>query len=217
MDILVGILLGLIGLSICFSGLRVFFFALPLIGFVAGFFVGMAGISAILGDGFFATTTGIIVGFLVGALFSALSYLYWYVGALLAAGSSGALIGSGLMQAIGVTSGWVVFIVAAIGAILVFLLAMAMALPVYVVIVNTAFIGAGAIITGALLIFNQLDRQELGYGASWAVISESWFWMLAWIVLAVAGIMAQIRLIEAITLPEDRYGPAQPVQPATSG
>ncbi len=214
MDILVGVLLGLIGLSVCFSGLRVFFFALPIIGFISGFFVGMAGVSAIFGDGFFATTTGIILGFIVGIVFSVLSYLFWYVGALLAAGSSGALLGSGIMQAIGVSSGWVVFIGAAAGAILIFLLAMWMALPVYVVIVNTAFIGAGAIVTGALLIFNQLDRQELGYGAAWAVIGESWFWMFAWVLLAVAGILAQIRLIEAITLPENRYGPAQP---ATTG
>lgn len=214
MDILIGLLLGLIGLSVCFSGLRVFFLALPLIGFVSGFFVGMAGVSAIFGDGFFATTTGIIIGFIVGLIFSALSYLFWYVGALLAAGSSGALIGSGLMNAFGVTSGWIVFIAAAVGAILVFLLAMSMALPIYVVIVNTAFFGAGAIITGVLLIFNQIDRQELNYGAAWAVINESWFWMICWIVLAVAGIMAQLRLVSGISLPENRFGPAQPAATA---
>jgi hypothetical protein len=210
MDILLGILLAFVGFGLCFMGLRVFFFALPIIGFIAGFYVALAGVSALFGDGFFATTTGILAGIIVGIIFSALSYLYWYVGALLAAGSTGALIGSALMHAFGVTNGWIVFIVAAIGAVILFLFAMAIALPVWVVIVNTAFIGAGAIITGILLLFGQIDRYELNYGAAWAVISESWYWMLAWILLAAFGMAAQTRLMEMVTLPSNRYGPAQP-------
>lgn len=210
MDILVGLILALIGLAACFMGLRMFFAILPIFGFVSGFFIGLAGVNAIFGDGFFATTTGIIVGFIVGAALAILAYLLWYVGALLAAGSTGALIGSGFMQAIGVSSGWLVFIGAATAAILVFLLALWLALPIYVVIVNTGFLGAGAMVTGAMLVFNQMSRTDLGYGAAFAAIGESWFWMIAWIALAVAGILAQIQMIASVTLPEDRWSAAQP-------
>jgi hypothetical protein len=209
-DVVVGILVGLFGLLLCFAGLRVFFIALPFLGFIAGFFVGAAGVTAIFDEGFLSSLTGIIVGLIVGLVFGLLAYLLWYVGALLAAGSTGALLGSALMNAIGVDSGWAVFIAAAIGAVLLFVVAFILALPIYVVIVNTAFVGAAGVITGILLIFNQFDRADLGYGLAWATIEESWLWAIAWLVLAVLGVLTQLRSIAVITLPEDRWTTASP-------
>ncbi len=209
-DIIVGLALGALGLVACLVGLRMFFVALPIIGFVAGFFVGAAGIAAILGDSFLSNLTGVIVGFVIGVLFGALAYFFWYIGALLSAGSTGALIATAGMQAAGVTSGWVVFIVAAAVALLFFLIAMAIALPVYIVVVNTAFVGAAGVITGLLLIFNQVDRADLSYGLAWATVEESWFWLIAWIVLAVVGILFQLQSISAVKLPEDRWEKAEP-------
>jgi hypothetical protein len=207
-DIVVGILVGLFGLLLCFAGLRIFFIALPFLGFIAGFFVGAAGIAAIFGDGFLSTLSGVLVGLLVGVVFAVLSYLLWYVGALLSAGASGALIGSGLMSLFGVDSGWVIFIASAVGAVLLFVIALILALPVYIVIINTAFIGAAGVITGILLIFNQVNRSELEYGAAWATIEESAFWLIAWMALAVIGVLAQLRVIANVTLPDDRWAPA---------
>ena len=209
-DITLGLALGVLGLVVCLLGLRVFFAALPIIGFVAGFFVGAAGIAAITGDSFLSNVTGVIVGFVVGVVFGALAYFFWYVGALLSAGSTGALIGSGFMKAIGVDSGWAVFLVAAAVAVIFFMIALALALPVYVVIVNTAFVGAAGIVTGLLLLFNQVDRVDLNYGLAWATVEESWFWMIVWIVLAVVGTLFQIQSIKTVVLPEDRWSPAQP-------
>lgn len=207
-DILVGILLGVIGLLVCVAGLRVFFVALPLVGFVSGFFIGAAGIRSFLGEGFLGSVTGVAIGIIVGAVLAILSYVFWYVGALLSAGATGALLGSGLMNALRIDTGWLVFIGAAAGAILVFILALRLALPVYVVIVNTAFLGAAAVITAVLLIFNQVDRADLGYGVAWAAIDESWFWLVAWAVLAVTGMLAQLQTMAAIRLPENRWAPA---------
>lgn len=207
-DILVGALLGAVGLYVCFAGLRAFLIILPIIGFISGFFAGAAGVSAIFGDGFLSSVTGIGVGLVVGLVLAVLSYFLWYVGALLAAGSTGALIGSGIMNGIGVDSGWVVFIGAAIGAVLVFAIAFMLALPVYVVIVNTAFLGASGAVAGLLLVINQVDRADVGYGLAWATIEESWLWLIAWLVLAVAGMFTQVQSIANITLPEDRWASA---------
>lgn len=209
-DILVGLVIGFIGLVVCFAGLRVFFVALPATGFVLGYFVGADAIRAILGGSFLSSLTGAIVGLIVGIVFAVLSYLFWYVGALLSAGASGALIGSALMHAIGVNAGWVVFIAAAIAGILVFVLAFFVALPIYVVIVNTAFLGAAGVITGVLLIFSQITRADLGYGVAWAMIEKSWFWLIAWAVLVAIGLVVQLQTVAAITLPEDRWEPARP-------
>jgi hypothetical protein len=150
----------------------------------------------------------VVIGIIVGLVLGVLAYLLWYLGALLSAGTTGALIGSGLMNAIGVDSGWIVTIGALVAGILVFALAFKLALPIYIVIVNTAFVGAAGIIAGVLLIFNQIDRADLGYGVAWATIEESWFWLIAWIVLAVAGLLAQLQSIATVTLPEDRWSPA---------
>jgi hypothetical protein len=136
--------------------------------------------------------------------------LLWYVGALLSAGATGALLGSGLMDAFGVSSGWVVFAVAAVCGVLAFIIAFKIALPVYIVIVNTAFVGAGAVVTGVLLLFNQLDRSDLGYGVAWGVIEASWFWLIAWIVLAGLGLGAQLRTIASVHLPADPWTEASP-------
>ncbi|MCO5177884.1 MAG: TMEM198/TM7SF3 family protein [Thermomicrobiales bacterium] len=211
-DIIIGLALITIGLVGCLLGLRVFFVALPIIGFVAGFFVGAAGIAAIAGDSFLANTTGVIVGFIVGLVFAAVSYFFWYFGALLSAAASGALLGSALMEIIGVSSGVAVFLVAAAVALVFFIGAMVLALPIYVVIINTAFAGAAGIVTGLLLLFNQIDRIDLNYGLAWATVEESWFWMIAWIVLTVIGILYQMQSIASVKLPEDRWTQAQ--QPA---
>jgi hypothetical protein len=61
-----------------------------------------------------------------------------------------------------------------------------------------------------LLIFNQFDRADLGYGLAWATIEESWLWAIAWLVLAVLGVLTQLRSIAVITLPEDRWTTASP-------
>lgn len=211
MDILIAILLGLLGLVVCFAGLRVFFVALPIIGFVTGFYIGAAGVSAIFNEGFLSSVTSVIVGFVVGLVLAILAYVLWYVGALLSAGSTGALLASSIMNGIGVDSGWIVAIVAIAAGIAVFLIAFRIALPIYIVIVNTAFLGAAAVVTGGLMLFNQIDRSELGNGTAWALIEASWFWLFAWAAIMMIGMLAQLQTVASVVLPEERWSQAKPV------
>ena len=142
-DFFLGLFALILGLGVCFLGLRLFFIMLPIWGFIAGFFVGAEGFTAIFGDGFLSTVTGWVLGFFVGLLFAVLTYLFWYVGAIIAVGSVGASLGSGLMAAFNVDTDWVIFIVAAIVAVLAVVLAIVFFLPVYMVIVSTAFLADG--------------------------------------------------------------------------
>ena len=213
-DFVVGFIAVAVGLAVCFAGLRLWFALLPIWGFVAGFFIGATAVTAVFGDGFLSTVTGWVVGAIVGVVFALLSYMIWYFGAILAAASVGALIGSGLMRAFNVENEWVIAIVAAGVGVLFALAALLMALPVYVVIVNTAVAGAIAITAGVMLLFNRIDLDELDNGAAWALINESWFWLLIWAALAVAGVMAQMRSMIDATLPEERWIRATPSAPA---
>jgi hypothetical protein len=208
-DVLVGLLVVVLGAAVCFLGLRLWFLMLPLWGFVAGFFVGAGLITGIFGDGFLSTVTGWVVGAVVGLGFALLAYLIWYAGAIIAAGSLGALAGSGLMSVFDVDTDWLVFLAAAAGALLFALLAFALAIPIWIVLFSTAFAGATGVIAGILLVFDQLDLEDFDRGAAWAVIEDSWFWLIVWTVIAVAGIAAQLRSIAEAVLPEDRWTRAQ--------
>jgi hypothetical protein len=208
-DLIVGSLALILGLAVCFAGLQVFMVTLPIWGFIAGFFVGAAGWEALVGDGFLRTVTGWIIGLAVGAVFALLSYFFWYVGAIIAAGSTGALLGSGLMAALNVDADWLVFIVSAIGAVLVAILAIILVLPAFIVVVNTALLGAMATVAGAMLVLNRVEIDDLRYGSTWAMIEESWFWLVVWMFVAAAGLIAQIRWMSDFRLPEDRWTRAQ--------
>lgn len=209
MDIFLGILLLLFGLGIAAFGLQVFFATLPMLGFLLGFFVGTAGVEAIWGDSFLSSVTSWIVGIVLGLLFAAVSYFWWYAGALLAAGAWGAALGTGLVRAFGGSSDWLLFLFGAIGFVAILVLALMLNLPVYVIIVNTAFAGATVAVAGLLLVLNRIDHEELGRGTVVGIINESWWWVLVTAVVAAAGMLFQMAMRTAITLPEEKWVPAQ--------
>jgi hypothetical protein len=95
-------------------------------------------------------------------------------------------------------------------AVLFMVVAVAIALPVYVVVVNTAFAGATAVIAGIMLVFDVISLEGLSYGATWAMVNESWFWMITWIILAAFGLSVQLRSMSLTILPEQRWQQSRP-------
>ena len=89
MDILAGILLLIIGAGLAISGLRLWFWMLPILGFIAGFFLGTILVYQLAGDGILATVLSWIVGFIGGVAFALISWYWWYFGVIIAAGSAG--------------------------------------------------------------------------------------------------------------------------------
>jgi hypothetical protein len=199
MDILIGLLLVLLGAAIATMGLRLWFWILPVLGFVSGFFLG-----AIL-----VTNLALswIVGLVVGVAFSLISILWWYVGAIIAMSTSGALLATGILATFDVESRWALAIAAIIGAGLFAFLGLAYAVPLYIVIFNTAIVGALGVVSGILMVFDQIDRSDLGTGHAVAIIDDSLFWWLAWLIVAVAGVMVQLRQQAAVVFPSERYVP----------
>lgn len=210
MDLLVGIILIVLGGFLALAGLRVFFIALPIMGFIVGMAAGLALMDRLFDNQFLSTTSGIIVGIVLGIVGAVISYMFWYFAIILGASFIGASLGTGLMNAINVDGQWIIFFVAVIGAIALALLTVLLNLPIYWVIVNTAFVGATVLIGGAMLALNRIDRADLDYGTLWAAIDESWFWIIAWVVVAAVGIGAQLSMITQTTLPEEKWTKLEP-------
>ena len=191
MDITIqGLLLGAlaiaIGLAFCFWGFRVFLILLPIWGFFAGFVLGANGVDYIFGDGFLATTTGWVVGFLLGLLFAVLSYLYYWVAVILLGGALGYQLTMGLLHWIGFEAdGLIAFILALVGgavfAVGFFLLNM----PAVLVIVASAISGAGATLAGVAIALG-LVAVEDSTGGIFGLHTQ---WDFGWI-----GIIAAIAL-----------------------
>jgi hypothetical protein len=212
----IGILLLLIGLAVAFFGLRFWFVLLPIFGAVAGFWIGARAIQELFGQGFLATATSWIVGILLAIGLALLSWFIWYAGAIIMAGAVGASLASGIVHALFTNPwGWVLFIIALLGAILFAVIALALNLPLYIVIVNSALGGASLAVAGLLTVMGTITVTELANGATLAVVDESrfqgagWLWVLLWIIVAIAGLFFQLQSMAAVRLPDERWVPAQ--------
>src|SRR6476619_963979 len=77
-----GFLLGIIALAVgaafTFYGFKFFLILLPLWAFVAGFAAGAQAMAVLFGEGFLSTVLGWVIGFLTGAVFAVLSYLWFW-------------------------------------------------------------------------------------------------------------------------------------------
>ncbi len=205
MDIFVGVVMLIVGLFVAFAGLRLWFVLLPVLGFFAGLSAGVGLMYWVFDEGLFATATGLIIGFFIGLVFALLSYIFWYFGALLGAGFVGAVAGAGLMRALSIDSGFIIFLAAMLLGLAFIIAAIILWLPVYMVALNTALAGATWAIAGVMLVLNVVDRVDLGYGTVTAAINESWFWVFAWVALAALGMVAQFSAVRTIRLPEEKW------------
>lgn len=205
MDVLIGIAGIIVGVGVALSGLRYFILLLPIWAFVGGFLTGAALVTAIFGDGFLSTGLGLIVGFAAGILFMGISYLYWYFAVLIAAGGAGSILTASLFSSFGVNSSWLLFILGLAGGALFIAGAIIVNYPVLLVIVNTAIGGSAIAIGGFLLVFNRMDRDEIGTGALWHRINDHWVLWLVWAIGAAIGIGAQLSARQSVPVPDERW------------
>jgi hypothetical protein len=197
----------LLGLAICFVGYRLFLVFLPIWGFFAGLYIGAMTTSTLFGGGFLADITGLVVGVIVGLITGILSYLFYLVGVVIVAGVIGWIAGTGLMAAIGLEPGLVVSLVGLAFAVGLIILTLIFNLQKYAIISLTSVLGSDLLVLSGLLLFNQVSVEQLQAGSNLVqpILQSSWFAWLAWVTLAVAGIVVQIRANRTYTFTRERY------------
>lgn len=189
------------GLAVAFAGYRLFLVLLPIWGFFAGFAIGAQSIQLLFGGGFLADVTSWVVGFVVGALFAVLSYLFYAVAVAVLAGSVGYAIGVGFMGAIGFDFGWLVWIIGIVLAVVLIVVTFMFNLQKWVIILATSLGGAAAIVgamgygVGALSVMQNLVENPVRL-----LLQDSFWWVLIFLVVAVAGFIVQYRSSRVFTL-----------------
>jgi hypothetical protein len=212
MDLFVALIAVAIGLIACFFGYRLFRAVLPVFGFVVGAIVGAQAVFLIFNEGIFATLLSVVAAVVVCIVFGLLAYFWWALGIVLAVGGMGFAIGNALLPALNLDLdivSWLLGLAVGLGFALA---AIVLRLPRAIVIAVTALWGAGATLGGVLIVLQQIEPEELGYGAVDAVVSQSFVWLLIYLALAAVGAVWQAMTtgdVEAIWVDE----PAQNTAP----
>ena len=193
-----GFLLGVIALAVgaafTFYGFKFFLVLLPLWAFVFGFAAGAQAMAVLFGEGFLATVTGWVIGFVTGAVFAIISYLWYWAAVVLLGGLVGYQLGYGLLGLIDITG----IVAVAAGVIVGAVLAVAtivLGVPRALVVILTAIGGAASVVAGVLLVIGRVPVAALGDGVVGAIIYDNVFWLLAFAVVAALGIVYQMRIV----------------------
>jgi hypothetical protein len=182
----------LFGAAVCFAGYRLFLALLPIWGFFVGFALGAQTLQALFGMGFLATTTSWVVGFIVGALFAVLSYLFYTVAIAMAAGSLGYALGAGLMHLIGLNLGLIVWLVGIAVAIVLVVLTFVLNLQKWVLVVATAIGGAGAVVLTLMFGPAGASLARFVENPVRLALQDSPLWAILFVILAIGGIVVQM-------------------------
>jgi hypothetical protein len=187
-------LIGLLfGLAVVFGGYRLFLILLPIWGFFFGFGLGAQTLQAIFGVGFLATISSWVLGFIVGAIFAVLSYLFYIFAVALLSGSFGYSLAVGILTAIGLNFGIIVWLIGIVAAIALAVIVLAFNIQKYAIIVITALAGTGAIIFTLLAATGSLTLADLAGSPVLSAIQDSFLWLVFFVVVAGAGIVVQLR------------------------
>jgi hypothetical protein len=180
------------GFIIAFWGYKLLWVILPIWGFFAGFALGAQTISIILSEGFLASVTGLVVGFVVGSIFAILSYLFYFLAVAVLSGSFGYGLVVGLLTWIGLDLNFLVWIIGIVVGVIVAVAVLRFDIQKYAVIVITAFAGTGVTIFVMLAAFGGLTPIELMLSPVVRAIDDSWLWFLYFVLVAAAGIYFQL-------------------------
>jgi hypothetical protein len=196
MDLFAALIVAGLGALLLFAGFRLWLTLLPIIGFFVGFVVGAALVANLLGEGFLASVLGIVVGVIVAIGFALIAILFWWAGVIIAIAGMGFALGYAILPALGLDLNFVAILLGlAVGAVFA-VGAVMLRLPRALVVVVTALWGSAGVLAGAMILFGVIEPEGLGFGAVDRVIGEAPVWTIAWIVLALVGMAAQVTTTE---------------------
>jgi hypothetical protein len=205
------------GSVLLFGGYRFFMFLLPIWGFFFGFGLGAQTVQALFGQAFLSTATSWVVGFVVALIFALLAYLFYFMAVGLVAGGLGYALAVGLLEAIGLDFGLIVWTVGIVVGVVLAVAVLALNVQKWVVIAATAILGAGVIVGTFLFLFGGPEMQLVQNPVRMA-LQASPFWAIGFVVLAVLGAVAQYESTRRVEIQTyNRFAELSGEEPVGSG
>jgi hypothetical protein len=195
-DFVIGSIAVLIGLLLCFRGYAALRIIIAAWGAFAGFLLGAGVVAQVTDASFLGDVVAWLVGLVVAVVFGLLAYVYYAVSVVIGMGAIGFALGTTLMVVLGVTWSWVIILVGLVVGVALAALAILGDLPLLILAVLGAFAGASVVITGLLLLLGRLGSDDLGTTSTSATLDLGWWWTLGYLLLAVAGLSAQLTSAE---------------------
>jgi hypothetical protein len=184
----------LIGLAFTAAGFPLFLGLLPIWAFLSGFIAGASAIANLDMGPFLTGALGIGVGIFVGALVAVVALAFWWAGIIVLGISLGYALGAGVMDALGFGPGLITLVVSMTTAAILGVAFFVLRMPRVIVIVLTAIGGAAMTVAGAMLLLNQVELARFAAGPLAVIRTAGPVAIIAAIVLAVVGIIVQMRL-----------------------
>jgi len=203
----------LFGATLVFAGYRLFILLLPIWGFFFGFGLGVQTLQALFGVGFLATVTSWGVGFVLGAIFALLSYLFYLAAVALLSGSLGYGLAVGLLTWIGLPFGALVWLIGLAAGVALAVVVLRFNIQKYAIIVFTALAGTAMVIFTLLVASGSLSLLDLLSAPVRSAISNSGWWLLFFLVMVIGGIVVQWRSTRDVSLTQIYRAPAEPAVP----
>jgi hypothetical protein len=192
-DIILGLLAIIAGGAMLVAGQLVLRLVIPIWGFFAGFAFGAGVVADFADEHFLGTVLGWVLGLVFAVIFAVLAYLYYYVAIVLAMGAAGFAIGSGIVVAFGISWSWVAALVGLALGLLVGLVSVFTNVPMIMLVVIGSIAGAVGVTGGLMLLVGSLNSADFSRGDFTDTVSNSFWWSLLLVVLAVGGIVVQAR------------------------
>jgi len=161
---------------------------------------GAQSIQALFGDAFLATVTSWVVGFIVALIFAVLSYAFYLFAVAIVAGSLGYALAVGLLTAIGLPMGILVWIIAIVVAVALAIVTLVFNIQKWVVIVATAILGSATVFGTILLMFN--PAAQVMANPVRTLLEASPMMTILFLVVAGLGIYFQFMSTRAVTVVE---------------
>lgn len=189
-ETVIGVLAILVGLLACLAGYAVFRVVLPILGFFVGLGLGAQLAAALFGEPYLGSVLSWVIAVLVGLVVATIAFVWWYVSVALTIAGLGYAIGYGAAAGIG-TDATVAVVAGVAFAVLFALVALLLRVPIFIVILITAFWGASALLGGLLILMGRIHPDQLRNGSIDVVIQGSPLWLGAWVALGIIGVVVQ--------------------------
>lgn len=187
----------IVGLGLAFMGYAAFRILLPIIGFLAGLWLGMDLVSGLaLSYPLIGISLGLILGLVLGAIFAAIAYFVYAFAVMIFGLALGYALGAGFMMLIGFPAGILTLIVGLITAVGMGMLFFRTDMPKLYIMAITAFAGASALIAGVLVLFGVIPASQLGLSFVEPYIAQSWFLLLVWVIVGGIGFVSQYQMVQ---------------------